>query len=70
MSQIVPSAQVTLKTQHSQLDSPSLDKHWRSPLCERSRDLRKKVISWFQSYELNLLDTMISIEEKKHEWPN
>ena len=42
MSQIVPSAQATLKTQHSQLDSASLDEHWKNLLCGGSRELRKK----------------------------
>ena len=70
MSQIVPSAQATLKTQHSQLDSASLDEHWKNLLCGGSRELRKKSdklvsVLWVKSPGYSDVT-----EDKKHEWPN
>lgn len=66
MSQIVPSAQVTLEAQRSQLGSAILDEHWRSPLWWTGEgNWNKEVKGWLQLYESNLPPLYIDVTKEK-----
>lgn len=67
MSQIVPSAQVTLEAQHNQLGSANLDEHWRSPLWwAGAGNWNREVKGWLRSYESNLPSLYIDAIKRKN----
>lgn len=69
MSQIVPSAQVTLKAPHSQLVQPALVNTGGIPCDETNQGIENKEIKgWLQFCESNLLPLYTGVTEKKKIW--